>query len=281
MSDHLKGLLITISGILVLSPDTLIVRLIDLDQWTLMFWRGIAVWIGIGLLSASFHRRNTLRAFRRIGWPGCLLAIVFSASTMFFITALHLTSVANTLILAGTAPIFAALLSKSFLGERVLPRTWMTIFVVIGAVALIVSDSYGAGSFWGDLSALACAVMMGGTFVITRHSKGHDMTPAMSLSGLVLAIVVVPWATPFDLSQDTTQLLILLGAIISVAFALLTIGPRYIPAPEVSMLLPLETVFGTLLVWYAIGEEPGIYAIVGGSIVITALAIHSALALKR
>lgn len=281
MSDHLKGLLITITGIIVLSPDSLLVRLIEVDQWTLMFWRGVAVWIGIGLLSASFHRRNTLVAFRRIGWPGCLMAVVFTASTIFFITALHFTSVANTLVLAGTAPIFAALLSKTFLGERVLPRTWVTIFVVIGAVALIVSDSYGGGSFWGDLSALACALMMGGTFVITRHSKGHDMTPAMSLSGLVLAIGVLPWSAPFDMTGETAQLLFLLGIIISVAFALLTIGPRYIPAPEVSMLMPLETVFGTLLVWYAIGEEPGLYAIIGGLVVIGALAIHSALALKN
>ncbi len=280
MSDHLKGLLITVTGILVLSPDSLLVRVIDTDQWTLLFWRGIVSGIGIAALSACFHKRNTLTAFRRVGWPGVVQATVFSASTIFFVTALHHTSVANTLVLAGTAPIFAALLSGAVLAERVHTRTWVTIIVVIAAVALIVSESYGGGSFWGDISALACAVMMGATFVVTRRSKDRDMTPAMALSGFFVAAAVVPFASPMGVSFETAQYLLVLGLLISVAFGLLTVGPRYIPAPEVSMLMPLETVFGTFLVWVVIGEVPTIQAMIGGGIVILALAIHSAFALR-
>jgi len=281
MSDHLKGLLITLAGIIVLSPDSLLVRIIDTDQWTLLFWRGIVSGLGIALLSAGFHRRNTLIAFRRVGWPGILLASVFTASTIFFITALHYTSVANTLILAGTAPVFAALLSRIVLAEHVHVRTWITMIVVMGAVALIVSGSFGSGSVWGDVSALACAVMMAGTFVITRRSKGHDMTPAMALSGFFTASVVLPLASPFSIDSEVAMLLLGLGILIAVAFALLTIGPRYIPAPEVSMMMPLETVFGTFLVWLALGEVPGIHAVIGGIIVILALAIHSASTLRN
>ncbi len=281
MSDHLKGLLITVAGIIALSPDSLIVRMIDTDQWTLLFWRGIISGLGIALLSAGFHGRNTLTAFQRVGRSGVVLAIVFTASTIFFITALHYTSVANTLILAGTAPIFAALMSWVLLSERVHFRTLITMIVVFGAVALIVSGSYGSGSIWGDVSALACAVMMAATFVIMRRSKSHDMTPAMALSGFVTAVAVLPWAAPFDVSPQDALLIVVLGVLIAVAFALLTIGPRYISAPEVSMLMPLETVFGTYLVWLVLGEIPGTHAIIGGGIVILALAVHSALAIRN
>jgi len=281
MSHHLKGLLITLAGIVTLSPDSLLVRIIDTDQWTLLFWRGVISGLAIAVLSACFHRRNTLTAFRRVGRPGILLAVIFTASTMFFISALHLTSVANTLVLAGTAPVFAALLSRVFLSEQVPPRTWFAMIVVMGAVALIVSGSFGSGSIWGDISALACAVTMAGTFVVTRRSKGHDMTPAMALSGLITAIAVAPLATPFGIDSQSALLLLGLGVLIAVAFALLAIGPRYIPAPEVSMLMPLETVFGTFLVWLALDEVPGVHAIVGGAIVILTLGIHSALSLRN
>jgi drug/metabolite transporter (DMT)-like permease len=281
MSDHLKGLLITVAGIIALSPDSLLVRLIDTDQWTLIFWRGIISGIGIGLLSACFHGRNTPTAFRRVGRPGILLSMVFTASTLFFITALHHTSVANTLVLAGTAPIFAAIMSRVFLAEHVHLRTWITIFLVVGAVGVIISESYGGGNIWGDMSALACAVMMGATFVIMRQSKGHDMTPAMALSGFVTALVVFPLALPFEISSSDAVLILALGLVISVAFGLLTIGPRYITAPEVSMLMPLETVVGTFLVWVFLNELPSVQAVGGGAVIILALSIHSAFAIRN
>jgi len=281
MSDHLKGLLITITGILALCPDSLIVRLIEADQWTLLFWRGIFTGTGIALFSALYHGRNASAAFQKIGMPGVLMAFIFTGSTIFFVTALHYTSVANTLVITGTAPIFAALLSRVFLSEPVSLRTWVTIVVVICAVSLIVYESFGGGTLWGDICALITAISVAGTFVITRQSKGHDMTPAMALSGLVTALCVLPFATPFEVSADTMKLLLLLGFFLTAAFGLLTIGPRFIPAPEVTMLLSLETVFGVFLVWYFLGEEPTINAIIGGTIVVLTLSVHSAMALRK
>lgn len=281
MSDQLKGLLITVAGIIALCPDSLLIRLINADQWTLIFWRGLATGVGICVLCLCYYRRNTLKAFVRIGRPGILLSVVFTASTVFFVTALHLTTVANTLILAGTAPIFAALLSGCILDEPVRRHTWITIFVVIAAVGIIVSDSFVKGSIWGDLSALACAIMVAGTFTIARQSKTSDMTPAMALSGFVTAFVSLPLVTSLSLDGHSIKLMILLGMLVAVAMALLAIGPRFIPAPEVSMLMPLETVFGTYLVWAFLGETPGLNAILGGLIVIGALSYHSALALKH
>jgi len=279
--DHQRGLWITLAGIIALSPDSLLVRLIPADQWTLLFWRGLLSGGGIALLGIIFHGRDTPAAFRRIGKPGLVMAVVFSTSTILFVTALHFTSVANTLILAGTAPIFAALLSRVFLSEQVQVRTWITLLIVVASVTLIVSDNSDGHSLSGDLSALACAFLMALTFIITRRSRAHDMTPAMALSGFITALVVLPFATPFALSFDTALMLVLLGLLLAVAFALLTIGPRYITAPEVSMMMPLETVFGTLLVWLWVGEVPTVQAVIGGVIIVTALATHAALALKN
>jgi len=266
---------------MALSPDTLIIRLINVEPWTLLFWRGLLTAVGIGILALIFHRRATARAFRRVGRSGLMLALIFTGSTLSFINALHYTSVANTLVIVSAAPVFAALLSRVFLAERVSRHTWITMAVVIGAVGLTVSGSFGGGSWIGDLCALATSICVASTFVISRHARARDMTPAMALSGLLTALAALPLAAPATVDARAMALLIMLGLLLTVAFALLIVGPRYVSAPEVSLLMPLETVLGTGLVWVLLGEQPSVQSILGGFIIIAALSVHSSIALRQ
>ncbi len=281
MSTHLKGLLITAAGILLLSPDSLIIRLIEADQSTILFWRGFFVFEGMLLITAIVHRRRTPAAFKAIGLPGLGVALMWAFSTFFFISALLHTSVANTLIIISTSPVFAALLSRIFLREKIARHTAITIIVVITAVALIVSGSYKSGSWLGDFFALGTAVCVACTFVFTRQKKECDMTPAVALSGLLIALVALPFASPFAVSVQTAWLFLSLGLLLTLALGLLFIGPRYIPAAEVSLMLPLETVLGSLIVWLVLGEQPTVNAMLGGAIVVIALMLHSAIALRK
>jgi drug/metabolite transporter (DMT)-like permease len=108
------------------------------------------------------------------------------------------------------------------------------------------------------------------------------MIPAMALSGLIVALVAAPIA-PAAVVLDDAQLAFMLAMglfVVPVSFALITLGPRYLPAAEVSLLMLLETVLGPLWVWLAIGEAPGNMAFLGGSIVVATLAAHSAFALR-
>ena len=230
MSNHLKGILITALGIIILSPDSLIIRLIEADKSTILFWRGIFVFNGMLLLTAIVHGRGTVQAFRAIGYPGIGVAIMWTLSTFCFVNALLNTSVANTLVIISTSPVFAAILGWVLLKERIASHTSIAIIVVIAAVALIVSGSYQSGSFIGDMYALGVAVFVAGTFVFTRQRKNCDMTPAVALSGLLVALFAAPAASPFAISQQTEFLILALGVLVSVALGLLFIGPRYISA---------------------------------------------------
>ncbi len=281
MSNHLKGLLITAIGIIALSPDSLIIRLIETDKWTILFWRGVFVFEGMLLVTAIVHGRGTFRAFKAIGLPGIGAAVMWTLSTLCFISALLNTSVANTLVIISTSPVFAALLGWLFLKERIALHTSVAIVVVIGAVGLIVSDSYQGGSMLGDTYALGVAIFVAGTFVFTRQRKDCDMTPAVALSGLMVALVALPFASPLDVTPKTELLLLALGFVMTVALGLLFIGPRYISAAEVSLMLPLETVLGTLIVWVVLNEEPSVSTLIGGTIVVAALVVHSAIALRH
>ncbi len=98
MPSHLKGLILTVSGILVLSPDSLLVRLIATDVWTLLFWRGLLMAAGVGIGLALIYRGELPRACRRIGRRGWLAGALMGAGTLLFVQALSRTSVANVLI---------------------------------------------------------------------------------------------------------------------------------------------------------------------------------------
>ena len=280
MSDHLKGLLLTIVGVLVLSPDSLLVRLIETDQWTLLFWRGSLNALSLTLLTVALSGRSTFSAFRVVGIAGFFAAVLFTGSTLFFISSLNHTSVANTLVIISAAPLFAAVFSRLFLNEAIARRTWVATLVGLLAIALIVSQSIGQGALVGDLCAVGTAVCLASTFVIVRRARAVSMIPAMAISGLMVAIVVTPWAAPTAINRDDIGLLLLLCVILlPVSIALITLGPRYLPAPEVSLIMLLETALGPLWVWLALDEEPAWQALVGGGILIAALAVHSLLAL--
>lgn len=280
LSTQAKGLLITTAGVLAISPDTLLVRLLEIEKWSLLFYRGIILALFLTLLTMIFHGKNTPNQFRRIGWPGLWIAILFSFSTTCFVISLYFTSVANTLIIISASSMFAALYSRVFLQENIPLRTFITMIVVISSIGYIVSDSLGGGNLKGDLLAVLSSMFMAGAFTITRLSRSCNMIPATAISGLLTACFAFVPADFVMLDLRSILLLASLGIVLSVAFALLTLGPRYISAPEVSLLMPLETVLGPLLIWWVIGERPADAALVGGSVVIGALTLHSLLGLR-
>lgn len=99
------------------------------------------------------------------------------------------------------------------------------------------------------------------------------MVPAMGLGGLLAALQVSFWADPLSVTSADMGYLALSGLLVlPLAFGLLAIAPRFAPAPEVGLITLLETVLGPFWVWLALGEEPGGRAMVGGFIVLAAVA---------
>lgn len=280
LSQQAKGLLITTAGVLAISPDTLLVRLLDLEKWSLLFYRGIIIATCLTLFTIFVHRRKAAQEFRNIGVPGIFIALLFTGSTTCFVLSLYYTSVANTLIILSASSMFAALYSRIFMKESIALRTFVAMLVVISAIGYIVRDGIGSGSLRGDLLACCSSMLMAGAFTLTRVSRSRNMIPATALSGLLSSAIAFFFATFVMLDVRSCLLLVALGICLATAFGLLSVGPRYISAPEVSLLMPLETVLAPIFIWWVIGERPEEAAIIGGIIVIGALTIHSLLSLK-
>ncbi len=135
----------------------------------------------------------------------------------------------------------------------------------------------GEGNIRGNLAALGIAIVLATSFSITRLYKDRDMVPAAEIGAFLSSFFALPLAIPFSLNAGQWGYLLILGILIlPPAFALLYIGPRFIPAPEVSLMLLLEAIFSPLLVWLIIGENPGLATLIGGTIIVLALGANAA-----
>jgi drug/metabolite transporter (DMT)-like permease len=279
-----KGILIAGTGAVVLSFEGVIVQLLDSGPLTILLWRGPLMAAGfVGIFWLGWARGGGLwRGLRAVGGIGVLAAALFAADNVLFIVALTRTSVANTLLILSAAPVFAALLGRAVLGDRVGGRTWAVIAAVLAGVAVILSGSLDRGALLGDLAALGAALSIAGTLVLIRRARGVVMLPSMALGALAAAVAVAPFADPRVGGASDLALLVLLGLVVApVAFGCIAIGPRYLPAHEVSLLMLLETVLGPVWAWAALGSTPAASTLAGGAVVVFALVTNSVLALRR
>lgn len=277
MTDQSKGLWITLFGVLFVVPDSLFVRLIDAGAMEIAFWRLLLAGgiVSLGILAAQ--GRAPFVAVGRSGWAGLVYGIGTGASGVLFVCAVSLTSVANVVFIIASLPVFAAIFSRVFLGERLPGGMLLTMGVVGAGVGIIALGSIEGGhSDWrGDVLALGVSALFAGGLTAARGLRNMSMVPAAGLSYLVAAGLLVPFVAPFEIAPQQWGLVLGHGVFIACSTVLLALGPRYIPSAEVGLLVLLESTLAPLLAWAVLREAPGVYGLLGGSVVVGALLIYN------
>ena len=292
-SHRVFGTAVTILGVLALCPDTLMLREVeDANDWTVIFFRALffgAFMTAFQLLHDGSPQR-TLNTFYALGSLGLAAGTLQGASQLFFTLAVQNTAVANVLVINSTNPIFSAIFSVFILKERIPWKTVIVIFICFGAILVVFSNELGSGSssssaFVGNLFALAAACTVGLYFVLVRLAtmryESADMLPCNIVSGVVMSLVAVAIGqglTP--LTSRDYGLLVAQGLGLAVSFGLLTIGPAYISAPEVSLYTLIETIIAPVYVYLAGYEAPPQNTIYGGIMILVALFGHRYVAAK-
>lgn len=278
--SHAKGLMLAFFGVLILTPDALLIRLIGADPWTFLFWRGVLTTVGLGLMMLIRFRGRILQRTLEIGSNGVLISVVFAINSVCFIVALSHTTVANVLLIVSISPLISALIGLVALRDRLPLRTWVAIFVAIGGFAIIVEHGITAGTVAGDVAALGTAIGLGIHFNLVRTAQPIDMTPAVGLSGIWTAAAGLVGASTLAMSPDQLGLAVVIGLLIMpLSFGLMTIAPKYISAAEVSLMLLMETVLAPIWVWMVLSERPNTQTLIGGAVVLAALIGHGVLSL--
>ena len=276
MSDHLKGILITVLAVVILSPDSVLIRMADAnDGWTLVFWRAFSYAIGVGFILLIMHGSKTPAMCRNIGKGGLWIGLLSGVCTATFVFAIQHTSIANTLVIISTAPVMIAIVSWIMLKEKVSLVTITSMVLVFIGIYIVMSGNFGGSSLKGDLFALLTSMLMGVTFTLTRKYKAINMIPTNIVGGVVAAMIASLAAETLYLPAEAMIYILTSGVILSVSFSMIVIAPRYMPAAEVGMIMPLETVLGSLIAWLVLSEVPSNNALIGGAIVILTLFLHS------
>ena len=268
--------MIALIGVLFFTPDALLFRLTDSEPLTVAFWRGLMAGAVLLTLSAFITPGGVRGVIGRLDGRSWQLAVIQGLNLILFCAALWYTSAANTLIIIASAPMIAALLSLVILREKVEGPTWIAMVAVGAGVVLVASAGVSAFGGLGETLALLNAVMIAAFFVVVRGAGEAGMIPAVGLGYLLGAIGIAPFAEFPELRQEQWMWLALSGLVmLPGALIGLTVGARYLPPPEISLLVLLEVILGPLLVWWLLGEDPGSPTLLGGAIIVLALFLHA------
>ncbi len=282
LTDQQKGSLLAFVAVLFITPDSLFIRLSNVDTWGLVFYRGIIPFLTVFLGMILIYKLNFFKILFDSGYHGIIYVITFSITNITFVVSIQNTNVANTLVMIATAPLLSAILGAIFLKEPPDKKTWISIIITFFAILYIFFDSLKMGNFYGDILGFITAIGLAVGAITIRSAKSKNLVPAAVVGKLFVASFALLFIESFVL-QDKDLLIVPSMCILCVAipFVLVTIAPRFITAAEVNLFFLLETIIGPIWVWLIIKEQPSIETLQGGLVIIITIAIHSFLKLKN
>ena len=282
LTDQQKGSLMAFVAVMFITPDSLFIRLSNVETWGLVFYRGIIPFFTVLLGMLLIYRLNFFKILINSGYHGIIYIGTFSITNITFVVSIQNTNVANTLLMIATAPMLSAILGAIILKEPPDKKTWISIIITFLAIIYIFLDSLKLGNFFGDILGFITALGLAIGAVTIRSAKSKNLVPAAVVGKLFVAIFALFFIESFALI-DKDLIIIPLMCILCVAipFVLVTIAPRFITAAEVNLFFLLETIIGPIWVWLIIKEQPSIETLQGGVIIITTIAIHSFMKLKN
>jgi len=282
LSDQQKGSLMAFVAVLFITPDSLFIRLSNVDTWGLVFYRGIIPFFTVFFAMLIIYKLNFFKILFTSGFHGLIYIGTFSVTNITFVVSIQNTNVANTLVMIATAPMLSAILGALFLKEPPDKKTWISIIVTFLAIIYIFFDSLKLGNFYGDILGFITAIGLAVGAVTIRAAKSKNLVPAAVVGKLFVASFSLLFIESFLLSEKDLIIVPLMCILcVAIPFVLVTIAPRFIPAAEVNLFFLLETIIGPIWVWLIIKEQPSIETLQGGVVIIATIAIHSFLKLKN
>ncbi len=281
-NDQQKGSLLAFTAVFLITPDSLLIRLSSIETWGMLFYRGAIPFFVVLIGTLLFYKKNFIKKLRGIGYPGIFYIFSFSACNITFIISIQNTNVANTLVMIALAPMLSAILGTIFLKESPDRKTLIAILVTFAACVYIFYDSLNLGNFLGDFFGLVTAFGLACNATLARYAKHRDLVPSAVIGKLCVAIFAFFFVDSFELiGNDIIFIPLMCVMCVAIPFVLVTIAPRFITAAEVNLFFLLETILGPIWVWLVIKEQPSADTIIGGVVIITTIAIHSILSLRK
>ena len=278
VDTHKHGLLFVFAAGVLWSTVGLGIRMIeDAAVWQILLYRSISMSLFLYMVIRLRSGESPFLQIRRIGLPGVVAGLSLVAAYSGGIYAIQNTSVANAMLLFATAPFMAAVLGWLVLREPVRAATWIAIAVALGGILIMVSDKTGDVAVQGSLAALGSALGFAVFTVALRWGRSGEMLPSVFLSGLFAIVITFGICQFLELSvvlslQDGGVAMGMGVFQVGAGLILYTLGSRSLPAAELTLLSLAEVLLGPLWVWLFLNETASINTLVGGAVLLIAIA---------
>ena len=278
VDTHKHGLLFVFAAGVLWSTVGLGIRMIeDAVVWQILLYRSISMSLFLYMVIRLRSGESPFLQIRRIGLPGVVAGLSLVAAYSGGIYAIQNTSVANAMLLFATAPFMAAVLGWLVLREPVRAATWIAIAVALGGILIMVSDKTGDVAVQGSLAALGSALGFAVFTVALRWGRSGEMLPSVFLSGLFAIVITFGICQILELSvvlslQDGGVAMGMGVFQVGAGLILYTLGSRSLPAAELTLLSLAEVLLGPLWVWLFLNETARLNTLVGGAVLLIAIA---------
>ena len=285
--NYRSGVLLVLAAGICWSSMGLGIRHIEVaNVWQILFFRSIALTPLLLLVLTLRARGNPLPIIQKAGLAGGVggISLVFAFSGG--ILAVQTTSVANAMFLFAAAPFFAAVLGWLVLKEHVRNATWISMMAALVGIVIMVWEGISIGRIIGNVAALISALGFAIFTISLRWKKLEDMLPTVFLAGLFAIIIAGALCQikgyGLDVPKRDIWIALALGVFqVGAGLILYTLGSKVVPSAELALLSMTEVVFGPFWVWLFLGETAGGYTLLGGMILLIAIASNALSGLRR
>lgn len=279
---HLHAVLLGVLAMVLISPDALIIRLIEADEALALAARGFLIGFAILAGSLAVHRLDWRRMFVDGIRVKLVYAVSFCAGMFAFTYAVNHTKVFNVLVMLTVAPLLAGLGAQFVRKERIDRALWVTSAAVFLCVLVILWSDLEAGHVLGDLAALGTAATLAFNSNLVRHVPRLDTVTGLGIGGLLVVPLALPFAGGLALGENDWWLLLLgPGLLLPIAVGLHNHVSKLLPPPEVTLLFTIEMALSPLLVWHFLGELPEPAGLVAGICATALLVVYYSGKLRR
>jgi len=285
--SYLQGVVLVLMAGVFWSSMGIGVRLIEAaNVWQILFYRSIALAVFLFAVISFRSGYKPLQTIGKAGLAGAIGGISLVVAFAGGIYAIQSTSVANAMFLFAAAPFMAAFLGWILLRENVRRATWMAMIVALIGIAIMVLDGISAGRLIGNLSAIGSALGFAVFTIALRWRKLEDMMPAVFMAGIfaivIAATVIMTKDFSFRIPAGDVAIAFALGVFqVGLGLTIFTIGSKVVPAAELALLSMTEVLLGPFWVWLFLGETANLYTLIGGAVLMLAIAGNAMSGLRR
>ncbi len=274
-SARSRGRLEIAAAALIWSTGGLAIKLVPLEAIGVVFWRALFATLFFLVVFRPGRER-----WRRASIP---TAIVYALMIVTFVSATKLTTAANAIFLQYTAPIYVLLLAPLLLAEPFRKADAWAIGAALGGMSLFFVGRLDGGALAGNLLGIASGLFFGLTVLLLRRDTSRDALASVLLGNLLATLLSLPFAWG-KLSVDGKGLALVayLGIVqMGISYWLFVKGLAHVAAAEASLIGMLEPLFNPVWAFLGLGERPSGWALLGGAIVLVAVALRGLLATEE